>query len=532
MRTSFKRLPFKNFLICLAIAFGNVTYGYHAAIIGTTLSQPTFLIYFGIENETKERSANADALIGAMNGSFQAGSLLGVITTGMILTRYGCKMAIFYAATCCTIGAAIVTASQNVAMFIAFRSVAGIGSGLLQVSRCYAGPVYTAELSPPKFRGFFVGMNGLMIAVGFGLASWVGLAFNSLVSDSEAQWRGPLGIGILFCLISIGFLPFLPESPRWRMMHAQNEEAWITLREIHDSDGDEQLHHFAVREYNQIRKQVELDCTLDSSWKHMFHKPSYRRRCLLVIAYAFLGESTAMLVITNYGSILYKQLGYDNHSQIVLEAAYQVIPFVGNLVGCLIVDRVGRRTLMLASLVGCNIFVALEAAMVAVYADSASNEAGLKMGVAVLFCFIFCYAIGVDVAGIVFYGEIFPNHIRAKGLTLAVGARTLTDLVYLEAATTAFANIGWRFFLVFNVILTVGTVVMYFVLPETRGLPLEEVAAIFGDKDEVRSYIHQINDEDNNTALPEFSDTEVGESKCELDPSKGSEYLHLEYVGA
>lgn len=375
-------------------------------------------------------------------------------------------------------------------------------------------------------------MNGLMIALGFGLASWVGLAFNSLVAESEAQWRGPLGIGILFCVISIALLPFVPESPRWRMMHGQNEEAWITLRAIHQKDGDEQLHRFAVREYNQIRKQVDLDRTLDSSWKHMFRKPSYRRRCLLVMAYAFLGESTAMLVITNYGSILYKQLGYDNHNQIVLEAAYQVIPFVGNLVGSLIVDRVGRRTLMLASLVGCNIFVALEAAMVALYADSASNGAGLRTGVAALFCFIFCYAIGVDVAGIVFYGEIFPNHIRAKGLTLAIGARTLTDLVYLEAATTAFANIGWRFFLVFNGILTVGTVVMYFVLPETRGVPLEEVAAIFGDKDEVRSYIHQMNDEDNSDASLDLPGTDVGESKREMAPPKGSGCLHLEYVGA
>ncbi|KAJ5557424.1 hypothetical protein N7494_001339 [Penicillium frequentans] len=497
MRTSMKRMPFKNFLICLAIAFGNTTYGYHAAIIGTTLSQPTFLAYFGLED-----SPNAEALIGAMNGSFQAGSLFGVITTGMILTRYGCKMAIFYAATCCTIGGAIVTASQNVGMFIAFRFVAGIGSGLLQVC-----PVFTAELSPPNFRGFFVGMNGLMIALGFGLASWVGLAFNSLVSDSEAQWRGPLGIGI-------------------------NQEAWTTLRAIHDSDSDEQLHRFALQEYNQIRKQVELDRTLDSSWKHMFRKPSYRRRCLLVMAYAFLGESTAMLVITNYGSILYKQLGYDSHNQIVMQAAYQVVPFVGNLVGSLIVDRMGRRTLMLASLVGCNFFVAMEAAMVALYADSGSNEAGLRMGVAALFCFIFCYAIGVDVAGIVFYGEIFPNHIRAKGLTLAVGTRTLTDLVYLEAATTAFANIGWRFFLVFNSILTVGTVVMYFVLPETSGLPLEEVAAIFGDKDEVRSYMDQMNDEDNSDTPRELHGTDTGESKDELKPVKGPKFLHLEYVGA
>ncbi|KAK5313725.1 hypothetical protein LTR93_010722 [Exophiala xenobiotica] len=87
---------------------------------------------------------------------------------------------------------------------------------------------------------------------------------------------------------------------------------------------------------------------------------------------------------------------------------------------------------------------------------------------------------------------MFPNHIRGKGFLLTVITKPLTDLVYLEAASRAFANIGWRFFLVLISIVTVGFVVMWMYLPETKGLPLEEVAAFFGDQDEVMLYLKHI----------------------------------------
>jgi hypothetical protein len=101
------------------------------------------------------------------------------------------------------------------------------------------------------------------------------------------------------------------------------------------------------------------------------------------------------------------------------------------------------------------------------------------------YLFLAVYSMGVDVAGVVFYSELFPNHIRAKGVCLSIATIALTDLVYLQATTTAFANIKWRFYLVFIVITGLGSVLMYFILPETKGIPLEEMSRIFGDTDNV-----------------------------------------------
>lgn len=135
---------------------------------------------------------------------------------------------------------------------------------------------------------------------------------------------------------------------------------------------------------------------------------------------------------------------------------------------------------------GCCLALILEAAMVATYAETDSgNVAGLRMGVAAAYIFLAFYSVGVDVAGVVFYSELFPNHIRAKGLSLSIAVIALTDLVYLQATATAFANIGWKFYLIFIIISGLGTFFVYFVIPETKGIPLEEMAAVFGDTEDI-----------------------------------------------
>jgi MFS family permease len=111
-------------------------------------------------------------------------------------------------------------------------------------------------------------------------------------------------------------------------------------------------------------------------------------------------------------------------------------------------DRFGRRPLMLSGVAGCCAMLCIEAAMIALYAEAGTNKAGLGVGVAAFYVFLIIYSLGIDVAGVVFYSELFPNHIRAKGVALCVMSIALTDLVYLQATAEAFANIGWKFYLV------------------------------------------------------------------------------------
>ncbi|OQV02402.1 hypothetical protein CLAIMM_07606 [Cladophialophora immunda] len=482
----------RNFLICFAIAgCGQLAFGYPASIIGVTLAQPSFLTYMKLINaETGEMAHDADSLIGAMSGVFQAGAFLGIIIGSFIMDRWGRKAGTVFCAVMSLIGGAGLTGSVNTTMFIIFRLIAGAGSwGFLALT-----PVYTAELAPPKLRGFFVGMNGMGITIGYSLASYMGLAFYYVENDPAAQWRGPLGLALIFPALQLLVIAWAPESPRYLLMKGRVEEARKIVMDLHQVPGDPDQ-EYARGEFYQMQKQAEFDRTLTPTYRAMFFKKSYRKRTILACGFAFIGQSTAVLVINNYGPTLYAALGYGTLDQLKLQCGWITMGTPANLLGAVIMDRVGRRVLMLTGVFGCCACLIIEAALIATFASpipDTPNLPALRAGVAMFYIFLLFYGCGIDVAGVVFYSEIFPNHLRAKGVAMSIAAVALTDLVYLQVTATAFANIGWKFFLVFIIISGLGGIAAFLLLPETKGVPLEEIAAVFGDTEEVMVYSEDI----------------------------------------
>lgn len=308
--------------------------------------------------------------------------------------------------------------------------------------------MYTSELAPPNLRGFFVGMNGVLVATGYATGSFMALAF-SYSSNPTAQWRGPLGIALFFPLLMLTLIHFLPESPRWLLMVGRTDEAREIIMKLHGGPQEHQQ-EFARGEFLQIQRQTDLDKRHHSSWLDMFKRPSYRKRTLIACTFAFLSQSTAVLVINNYSPSFYGALGFDARQQLILLCGWNVCAMLGNLtgndlvllrnisssltavLGAFLADRVGRRPLMVAGMGGCCACLVIEAAMVASFASPLPehpNKAALGVGVAAFYVFIVLYASGIDATGAVFYSELFPNHIRAKGLALAIATYALTDLV-------------------------------------------------------------------------------------------------------
>lgn len=160
--------------MCLAIGFiGQFAFGYPSSIIGVTLAQPEFLIYMGLVNAEGVIDAKSNSLIGAISGVFQAGAFFGILVGCYILDKWGRKAGVIYASLLSILGSAGLAGSRNVGMFIVFRFFAGAGSwsflALCKLTLNYnfsrtdlwIAPVYSAELAPPKLRGFFVGMNAM-----------------------------------------------------------------------------------------------------------------------------------------------------------------------------------------------------------------------------------------------------------------------------------------------------------------------------------------------------------------------------------
>ena len=246
-------------------------------------------------------------------------------------------------------------------------------------------PVYVSELAPPKLRGLFVAMTGVILMVGQAIASFMGLAFYGVESSSATQWRGPLGIQILFPAITLVVAIWIPESPRWLLMHNRSEEAKQVVNSLHSESPEGQ--DFAAAEYYQMSRQAEFDRSLDGSWRACWTKKSYRRRFEMCCLYGMISQSTGLLVISAYGSVLYGTLGYSPKQQILFQCGYVTVAVVTNIVGDLIVDLTGRKILMMVGLTACVVWVSVEAAMVALYASpvpESPNRAGIAMAVAAL----------------------------------------------------------------------------------------------------------------------------------------------------
>ncbi|KIW33344.1 uncharacterized protein PV07_00201 [Cladophialophora immunda] len=473
----------RNFLMCFLISFGVVGFGYPSAMIAPMLAKPSFLEFTGLGDENGIHKGKT-SLVGALGGIFQAGAVFGVILSTQITDRYGRKAAMLYCIFWSLVGGIGITAAPNLATILVFRFFSGMGSwGFLTVA-----PTYTAELSIPAYRGLTAGMCGVMLGLGYATASYFGLAFH-YTENTVAQWRAPAGLSLLWPMISLVTLPFIPESPRFLLMRGKVEEAWKTVAKLHSSkDGSDQT--YAREEFYQMKMQAQHDQKQDSSWKALFSK-AYRKRVIIGCGLSFLGQSTAVLVIQNYAPIFYAALGFNSKQQIIIQSGRDSIAFVGNLVGAFLLDRLGRRLMLLTGLAGCIICVAINAAMVAEYSGT-NNDAGLAVGLASLFVYLCFYASCYDAPLLVVLGEIFPNHVRAKGVALSIATVAASDILYLQVAPYAFAAVGWKFFVLFICVSAVGWVWVWFQLPETKGVPLEEMADLFGDKTEVMVHLADV----------------------------------------
>lgn len=162
--------------------------------------------------------------------------------------------------------------------------------------------------------------------------------------------------------------------------------------------------------------------------------------------------------------------------------------------GAFLNDHYPRHKFMSIGVMGCMVVLSVEAGIIANVSKfiASGNGNGLRAGVAFLFLIEIPYDFFLNGMQFIYISEIWPMHLRAKGMSLGVAMISLMNIVWLQSAPTAFANIGWKFYLAFIVPGAVGSVIMWFFFPDTLGLPLEEVAAIFGDHDEVAGYMRDI----------------------------------------
>ncbi|ORY03954.1 MFS transporter [Clohesyomyces aquaticus] len=466
-----------NVLILCFVGLGSMSYGYTASIIGTTLGQPSFIKYFELDTRS-----NGTDLTSTTNGLFQAGGVLGTLMLPMVSDRWGRKWGIAISAILAIISGAVLAGSTHIAEFIAFRLIAGASAFMILA----AVPIWMNEVVPVKMRAGLVDIHAVFLILGYTIQGWVGFGFFFWENGGQNTWRPPLALQCAWPTFLLCGLYWIPESPRWLIMKDRIDEARTILDRLH-SDPSDPDNEYARSEFYQIQKQVAIDKMLGSSWVAMFKKPSYRKRAFLAIGLTFFIQCSGVLVINNYGPTLYKNLGFSPVKQLLYPAAWLTLTLGINIMAIPLVDLFPRNRYIAVGIAGCMVTLIIEAAIVANFVPS-NNKAALLAAVAMFFIFQIPYGLILDGTQFAYLGEIFPTHLRAKGVSLGVATISFTNIIWLQAAPTAFITIGWKFYLVFIIPGSMGAVIIWMYFPNTNGLPLEEIAAIFGDGDEVAVY--------------------------------------------
>jgi hypothetical protein len=315
-----------------------------------------------------------------------------------------------------------------------------------------------------------------MSAVGYGLSAWIGFGVYFITaggSESSFPWRFPIAFQIAPALALLIGSPFLPYSPRWLIMKDRNEEAHEVLKRLHMMKHDSR-DTLARKEFYQMRKQIEADRQIKAtaSKLEIFKTPANRRRALVGFFLLFNNQFTGVLVLANYGIILYESLGMTGFMPLLLTTLMTSSTFPGNLLCAFVVDRFGRRRFMLIGLSCIVVTLTIETVMEALYLGT-NNKPGQDM--AILFIFITMtplWSFFMDAPQFLYASEIMPTHIRSQGTAVAVAGFYFAQIVLLIAGPIALNNIGWKFFFVLLIPTCFNLVFVYFMCPETKGRSL------------------------------------------------------------
>lgn len=435
-----------NLLVVIYVALGSTACSYGLAILGSTIGQPSFYSSLDLAPQGEpgyDRTAN---LIAAFNGVSSAGASFGALFNSWSADALSRKHTIQIGATILSIGAALCAASINSGMFIFSRLFAGFGIGILVT--CI--PMYQAEVSTPETRGFMVSMHGIMFAVGYGLSSWLGFGMyfiSASGSKSSFPWRFPLAFQAVPALLLLVGSYWLPYSPRWLLQKGRFDEAERSLKQLHSRKDDEH-HEQAVREYYQMKKQLEHDRAIKAkiSRFEVLKTASNRKRAAIAAAMMWFNMFTGVLIIANYAVIIFTDLGITGYMPLLLLALWITASFPGNVFTALYVDRWGRRKFMLVGAVGLAISLFFECLLQALYSGS-SNSAGQKAAIFFIFLFIVFWSSCFDATQYLYMAEIFPTDIRGQGTAVGMFNQFAAQVVIVVAGPIALNAIGWKFFL-------------------------------------------------------------------------------------
>lgn len=444
-------------------AVGGLVFGYDVSLINSTIGA------------VRDAFRVGPVALGLIAGVSLLGAALGAVLTGRIADRIGRIAVMRLAAVLFVVGAVGAGLSTDIGLLVAFRVVSGLGVGVISA----VTPAYIVEVSPPEIRGRLGALKQLAIVSGIFLAPLVGWLLMALAGGADAAlWLGLPAWRWMFLAEAIPALGYglliatLPESPRHLVAVQRLPDAHRVVTLLH---GEQDAAHTVARIGDTLRHETP------PSWRDLRSPAGGLYPIVWVgLGLAVFQQTVGINVIFFYSTVLWQSVGFGVSSSFGITVATNAVNVAVTLVAIGLIDRVGRRRLLLAGSVG---MAAALAAMTILFAGAPiidgtphlESTAGLA---ALLAANLFVIAFGVSWGPIVWVllGEMFPNRIRAAAIGLGAAAQWLANWAITASFPVLSGVLGFAFgFYTLNAVLS-GLLVWWWV-PETRGVALEDMRA-------------------------------------------------------
>jgi sugar porter (SP) family MFS transporter len=431
-------------LICFVAAIGGFLFGFDTSVISGAIEFIEMPAVFNLD-EIQKGWAVSCIIIGCM---------MGCILSGKPSHLYGRKKMLLATAVLFLLSTLGCALAKSFAVFVACRILAGVAVG----SASMLAPMYIAEISPAPVRGILVSFNQLATFTGQSVA----FLSNYLLHDVGGlnNWRFMLGIMAIPAFLFFILLLLVPESPRWLVMRRRKQQALAILAKIHGEA-------LAQKELADIVESVEK--SEQGQFKELFRGKMFKL-LIIGILLAVFQQVTGINVVMYYAPSIFKSTGVGNESALFQTMIMGFVNLTFTIVSILLIERVGRRPLMLIGSVGMGVF--LTAVSLAYF----TNQFGGSLVLFLIMGYLASFALSLGPIVWVLISEIFPNRLRSHAVSLSVfmlwGANFIVSftfpylLVHLKGGFT---------FLIYAVMCVLCFLFVLMYLKETKGKTLEQI---------------------------------------------------------
>jgi sugar porter (SP) family MFS transporter len=424
----------------IVAALGGLLFGFDTAVIAGTTHALTQIFNL------------SDVMLGVTVSAALWGTVLGSLVSGAPSDRYGRKASLQALAVLYVVTAAGCALAWDWYSFLFFRFLGGLAIGGSSV----IGPMYIAEIAPAAKRGRLVGMFQFNIVAGI-LVAYFSNFLIGMIGFGEAEWRWKLGVAALPAVLFYFALHGIPQSPRWLVRRGQNAEARDILARIGEPEPD--------REVRDI--EASLQSESHTTTEPLF-QAKYRFPILLAILIGVFNQFSGINAILYYANDIFEKAGFSKESGDLQTVAIGLSNLIFTMVAMSVIDRLGRKKLLLIGAAGTAVCLSGVAAIFI-------TRTGENLLVWLLVGYIGFFAFSQGAVIWVYLSEVFPNLVRAKGQSLG----SFTHWIMNAIISVVFPKLAGMSrpapFVVFAAITVVQFFVVWLVFPETARITLEDM---------------------------------------------------------